>query len=296
MVLVVLAPAAPAGARSNGAIAFEAAWAVCGDDSGGPFCDTHGRAVFAYGPGGSPVRRLNRPLLGTDAEFSRDGRWIAVATDAGVLIGAGSMRGLAEPVPSTDDAFSVAWSPGGTRLALARFNPAGEPTIDIVGKSGRKVRTLGAGRWPAWSATRWIAFAANDEIRIARQSGASRRLVKARFGGPASLSWSPDGNTLAVEGAQDVGGTCSAPRICLVDLSRREVRTLRTGTDEFGQGDIAWAPDGRSIARSSSAGIYRVRVDGGGARRLVDAERLFPRSGERGVLTSIAWLAWRPAR
>jgi DNA-binding winged helix-turn-helix (wHTH) protein/Tol biopolymer transport system component len=81
-----------------------------------------------------------------------------------------------------------------------------------------------------------------------------------RYGGPAI---SPDGRLIAGSCEGAAGGTSS---ICVRDLARGVTTRITEGpSDRF----PVWSRDGREIAYTSGAGIYRVRADGSGAPELV---------------------------
>jgi eukaryotic-like serine/threonine-protein kinase len=81
-----------------------------------------------------------------------------------------------------------------------------------------------------------------------------------KYGGPAI---SPDGRLIAGSCEGAAGGTSS---ICLRDLARGVTTRITDGpSDRF----PVWSRDGREIAYTSGAGIYRVRADGSGVPELV---------------------------
>ncbi|MGQ9824450.1 MAG: TolB family protein, partial [Desulfotomaculales bacterium] len=51
-----------------------------------------------------------------------------------------------------------AWSPDGSRLAVERAGPAGEPELWLVTPGGGDARRLTRGRQPAWSPRGYLAF------------------------------------------------------------------------------------------------------------------------------------------
>jgi len=81
-----------------------------------------------------------------------------------------------------------------------------------------------------------------------------------KYGGPAI---SPDGRFIAGSCEGAASGTSS---VCVHDLQRNVTTRITDGSsDRF----PVWSRDGREIAYTSGAGIYRVRADGSGAPQLV---------------------------
>jgi dipeptidyl aminopeptidase/acylaminoacyl peptidase len=139
-----------------------------------------------------------------------------------------------------------------------------------VSASGRGFRWLAtrlralSPRYPRWSPDgRSVAFSAQRSIwRLAvRPKGQGRQLTRGRCGlcvrDPA---WSPDGRTIVFVRDQTLFTMRAATGTRL-----RELNLWRRGP--FQSPD--WSPDGRRIAfNHATAGLYVVRADGRGARRL----------------------------
>jgi hypothetical protein len=99
------------------------------------------------------------------------------------------------------------------------------------------------------------------------------------------VDWSPDGSTIAYIAAR------WRPKCCTFDFTLELVRPDGTGIRSLAPaggcfcagiapGGVAWAPDGTLIAYGSAGdGLYVIRPDGTGKRRVSDAT-MFP--------------AWRP--
>jgi WD40 repeat protein len=124
--------------------------------------------------------------------------------------------------------------------------------------------------------------------------GAARLKLRSS-GGPPLISWSPDGSRLLVcarnrglskwpadTACSGAGRPSSAGKLLLVDLARRSVRRVVSGTKLlFAQ----WAPSGTTYAYATPTAAYVVRRNG--ARRLL-ASAPKPRwSGGR-------WMGWSP--
>jgi len=76
----------------------------------------------------------------------------------------------------------------------------------------------------------------------------------------ADPSWSPDGEKIAFESKRSGNF-----EIYVVAVSRGHARKI---TRDEGGADPAWSPDGRAIAFVRDGGVFVMRADGRGARRL----------------------------
>ena len=125
---------------------------------------------------------------------------------------------------------------------------------------------------PAASNIRELAFvrgagAASELYAVREGGGGLRRLTR---NGVADYSpvWSPDGKRLLFVSSRD-----GDDELFVMDASGRNARQLTRNRRQ----DLTpqWSPDGRSIAFASDRGrpgepeIWVMRVDGGGARRLI---------------------------
>jgi Tol biopolymer transport system component len=118
--------------------------------------------------------------------------------------------------------------------------------------------------------THWIAFHADPggsgDLYLDSPSGADRRRLTRLFGQIPTASWSPDGSQLALlarpKGVVDV---------YLIDADGRNLRQLtRDEGDHFG--DIAWSPNGRSLAFTCcgehDTAVFTIRTDGSERTRI----------------------------
>lgn len=187
--------------------------------------------------------------------------------------------------------FDPALSPDGERVAFTWTGPAGDGTYDLYVKQveGGTPQllhdTAGEVFTPAWSPDgRQVAFIAHLDVPVDEPSdglfvvpsfgGAARRLDTFRHDGSEhhGLSWSPDGERLAI-GHRETRGSASAIWLfSIADGQRR--RLTHPPTASIGDSFPRFSPDGRTVAfrRSSELldrqDIYLVAAAGGEARRL----------------------------
>lgn len=135
-----------------------------------------------------------------------------------------------------------AWSPDGTRLALAVY-AVGLPTpyygLDVANVATGKLTHLTTGRGSC----------------------------SADFGQPNGVDWSPDGRWLAF--------TCDSSRILVISPRGTQQRPIATGLQHVTS--PSWSPDGRRLVfAAGTAGrssIYVIDADGGNRRLLVQHGR-----------------------
>jgi TolB protein len=207
-----------------------------------------------------PSRARRRLLLSAAASLS-----LAAAVAIGAPPGGASSGG----------------SPRG-KIAFVRYSaPIGHPQVNLVRPGGRPrvLRLPGAAtQSPVWSRDgRNLAFIAgtneppepdisgNDVLYVSRHGARPRAVTdgKSRVGAPA---FSPGGERVVF--VRTSGGQSS---LWVVSADGRSRRRLTRRHDDL---QPSWSPDGRAIAflrvsRKFQGGIWLIRPDGSGARRIL---------------------------
>jgi Tol biopolymer transport system component len=186
----------------------------------------------------------------------------------------GSGRVVFRVPDGTGAPYSVdeyAWSPDGTRLAVALTDYGGEtfsgnavPRMLVVarrdGSASRRLARCEQGNGPAWSPDgRLIAFSCLfGPVTVVRADGHTPSAVLSRrarpSAGPQPLAWRPDGQQIAYT-VSDVPTQNGAYKVML-QSSRGP---SRPGPPQATA--LAWSPDGRRYAYLKEPDRYRDPVD-----------------------------------
>jgi Tol biopolymer transport system component len=209
---------------------------------------------------GKPVRRVTRD--GQFPSWSPTGSALAFQTfglnrPAAIwTVGTDGRRDqqLARLRLGEDYIRGPAWSPDGRSLAFGaclRAVREGDDCGDLrrgigvfaIRGDGTGRRRIAYGRCPDWSPARQIALLASTSIAVVNGDGSGRRIVAS--GAASCPVWSPDGRSVAAEGARSllvvasgarrarrVGKLPALPRCCLFPKPPAP----------------AWSPDGSRIA------------------------------------------------
>ena len=240
--------------------------------------------------------------------WSPNGRLLAIQLALGRL---GIIRrdgtGLRQLPQLTDWDSYPSWSPDGRRLVFAGSRPClycgGLYTVRPDGTGLRRVIAQGAYS-PAWSVTGRIAFVnwddlptrpigIDDGLYTVRPDGSGlRRLYSGGYLGPGTMpDWSPHGSRIVF-----VAATKQAPEnqeIFTVRANGRGLRQLPTFKSHDRGSAPVWSPDGRYIAFLRENGLYLMRPDGRGMRRIVAARLQDPDNPQR-VWTDLRAPSWQP--
>jgi Tol biopolymer transport system component len=260
-------------------------------------------------PNGERKRRLHTvpveraTFFGPAPAFSPNGELIAFVEGERLAIMRhdGTRRRMLPPIKGGVSA--PAWSPNGRRLAFSGQRPCPVycGSLYSVRRNGTGLRRImdHQALWPAWSVRGRIAFLNNDDevgmptgprdgLYSVRPDGSRRRRL---FGSVAALGnepdWSPDGRRLAVR---------AHGRIVTMNPDGSGRRAITGAGRPLSH--PAWSPDGKYIAAIGGKegrddhGLYIMRPNGRGLRKVVDARRTMSSDGELlkwQVLVSPSW-------
>ena len=184
-------------------------------------------------------------------------------------VGSGALRRL---TATPDHEFSPAWSPDGKRIAFARNLGGSEHDVFVMNAGGTDVRQLtdspGPDEQPRWLPDGRLAFrSVRDGIGSiyvvdpdAPERGAKRLLEET-----SSADWAPSGTAIAFAATHAFGFD-----VWLTDPDGKERWNL-TPTFHEDAYSPEWSPDGTRLAYVTAAGIYVMKPDGTGRRRVVSA-------------------------
>ncbi len=241
-----------------------------------------------------PVTIGNQVMEGFD--ISRDGRWLAFASDrsGNSDIYRVRLEGGSEPEQLTGtpaDEFSPAWSPDGREIAYHSFKEGRRQIYVIPAEGGAPTLVTGTEedeRAPTWSpdgrAVLFLsnAISSNPETRIARRATDGSWNAPAHWRRPVcDPGWSPNGQLVA---CAELSG-----RLVLTDGRGELMRVLVEGGRTLATFPCpGWSSDGRTVyyvgADSGGTTINAVPVTGGKPRvvlRFDDPTRPWHRYGCR---------------
>jgi Tol biopolymer transport system component len=263
-------------------------------------------------PNGRGQRRLHSVRIeggsddaATGPAFSPNGELIAFNLGARLGIMRHDGTGLRTLPPLSDRDDSPAWSPDGRRLAFSGQRPC--PiycgTLYTVRPDGTGLRQVMAHEAlsPAWSVNGGIAFLSNDDqyrMRVGLRDGLysvrpDGSKLRRLFGSYVALGnepdWSPDGRRLAFR---------ARGRIVTMNADGSGRRAITSGRRRFSH--PAWSPDGRFIAtiggegEDADHGLYVMRPNGRGLRKVVGARRTMSGDGELTEWEVLGSPSWQP--
>lgn len=204
---------------------------------------------------------------------------VAFTTGARIVVQAADGSDPHEvPVPAPGLAWHIAWSPDGTRLAVAVFDGP-RRSLWVMRADGSNATEIANGEnvsRPSWHSngaliTYSLERNGRTEVHVTRSDGTHDRVV---YSEPApgtyavfSATFSPDGSRIVFD-----AGTDSEYNVFVMASDGSSVRQLtRTGTDY----NPAWSPDGSRIVfvryeAISESDVFLMDADGSDVRRLTN--------------------------
>jgi len=181
--------------------------------------------------------------------------------------------------PIAPDAYTPAWSPSHTSIAVASARPGGD--ISVVSSSGvRTLLTSGSQDIsPTWSPTGTrLAFARDsNSIWVINRDGTNLRRIVTSGCITSDPAWSSNGTHIAFWSSRDHCSPATGQyELYVVKTDGSNLTRIGTAPNS---GAPAFSPDGTTIAFSSDKNgnsiydrdIYTVQIDGSGEQRLTTA-------------------------
>lgn len=225
-------------------------------------------------PDGRRSRRVGR-INSTSARsvfcWSSDGRRLAYFGSTGYLYTVSLTRGRPKRLKAVG--LDPQWSPDGTRIAFTDHST----TMVIRVRGTAAPRLVSGGDAPSWSPdSSKLAVASGNQVWVARANGRGAWRVSrgAAFSDDSGVfdrpAWAPDGRRILFSRANVDPG-----QLMIVSPTGDQRRRL-TPVNRLAESEPTFSPDGRMVAftgmlddqRTASSGIYVVRAEGTGLRRL----------------------------
>jgi WD40 repeat protein len=223
----------------------------------------------------------------TDLGWSPDSKRLASASSydyATRIWEVASKRMVVGPLLHSHEVTSVAWEPGGLRVATGSI----DETVKVWDTTtGREFVTL-RGLFQTYASLSWgpnarLASGSDDGgVRVCNSIRDQESSVLSGHAGRAhAVSWSPDGQRLAS------GGDDGKVRIWDA-VTRDEVRTLKGHDKDRVNGQfglirsLAWSPDSTHLASAGLDGTTKVW-------ELITGQQVFAFPADHGIVYSVSW-------
>lgn len=217
-----------------------------------------------------------------DAEFTHDGSSILFIRDEQIYVMRRDGSGARPLRRDTLEQACPRFSPDGTRISFWRGS-ARSGAYFVMNTDGSGLRRISGGQRTPWGCPSWfpdgkrVVFTKGFNLYV-RSIGSTRsiRITDNKDGTLYRPSVSPDGRWIACDGFDARTGH----GIIVMRANGTGVRRITTAANEIeNDAGPSWSPDGRHIlfsghrGRLEGAGVYVVKRDGSGLRRLSNLTR-----------------------
>lgn len=223
-----------------------------------------GPELYVINSDGSNLKRLGTE--GFDPRWSPDGKKLAFSwrTAGGPNPGIGVVNAAGtESKRLIAEGFAPSWSQDGSTIA---FSTGGR--VMLMRLEGEELRELGKGQQWSWSpdGKAIMSFWGNSVTRTDVKGGGIRKIASFRSMPGDANSWSPDGREITLISRARETSRYQEFRLHLLELETGTARILAEG---FLDVSVAWSPDNRTIAfTSSDLNISVMNFDGTGRHQL----------------------------
>ena len=226
---------------------------------------------------GKRILRHDRARFEEDPSYSPDGRSIIFVRDGQITVMRRDGSHVRALTRGSREHACPRFSPDGSRVSYWRGTSTSGAYL-VMNADGTGARRISLGHRFAWGCPSWfpdgeqVVYAKDYKLYVvAADGGTAQELTDDRDGTFYRPAVSPDGRSIAVHGWHRRSGD----GIVVMRQDGSAIRRITTSLSET-ESDAApsWSPDGKRILFSGyrtgtvGAGVYLVRRDGSGRRRL----------------------------